>query len=194
MGFFCPFREFFVLNTTIEGEGHSFGCHGTLKVKAILTGVTPPVSRDIEDEGHSYGCNTSCVTWHLLIRSDPRTHEIHSIVRAMVTICINDFGVSWTGIEPLSSSNVIYSRLFSFTTDTCIIHGSSLLVLSYKYWLHERVTWGIVTPRKPMLTSIRPLLRCRFFISLIYSQVAQWDISFPDCPFAVLSSHRVLLI
>ena len=29
VGFFRPFREFFVHNAIIEGEGHSFGCHAS---------------------------------------------------------------------------------------------------------------------------------------------------------------------
>ena len=28
----------------------------------------------------------------------------------------------------------------------------------YKYWLLERVTWEIVTPRKPMSTKVKPRL------------------------------------
>ena len=32
------------------------------------------------------------------------------------------------------------------------------LLILYKYWLHERVTGEIVTPRKPMATEVKPRL------------------------------------
>ena len=40
----------------------------------------------------------------------------------------------------LEHINLIYT-LFMYDTDDIVL---------YKYWLHERVTWEIVTPRKPM--------------------------------------------
>ena len=35
-------------------------------------------------------------------------------------------------------------------------------VLLYKYWLHERLTWEIVIPRKPMSTEAKPRLTLVF--------------------------------
>ena len=41
----------------------------------------------------------------------------------------------------------------------CRIHERVIL---YIYWLHERVTWEIVTPRKPLLTEAKPKMTLIF--------------------------------
>ena len=35
-------------------------------------------------------------------------------------------------------------------------HNGGWKLILYKYWLHERVTWEIVTPRKPRSTEAKP--------------------------------------
>ena len=37
-----------------------------------------------------------------------------------------------------------------------------LIIILYKYWLHERVTWEIVILKKPMSTKAKPKLTLVF--------------------------------
>ena len=49
----------------------------------------------------------------------------------------------------LQNTSILYHyKMNPYHVITTCIHSMSL----HKYWLHERVTWEIVTPRKPMST------------------------------------------
>ena len=48
-----------------------------------------------------------------------------------------------------SAGDIDFYQMSLSQSESTILHESIIL---YKYWLHERVTWEIINPRKPMIT------------------------------------------
>ena len=85
---------------------------------------------------------------------------VHGDVNSLVWV--TNVGSLWTIMIPQYSTSILiftitnYLLLYTLLKRFMFCYISVLLVATfYKYWLHERVTWEIVTPRKPMSTEAK---------------------------------------
>ena len=85
---------------------------------------------------------------------------VHGDVNSLVWV--TNVGSLWTIMIPQYSTSILiftitnYLLLYTLFKRFMFCFISVLLVATlYKYWLHERVTWEIVTQRKPMSTEAK---------------------------------------
>ena len=99
----------------------------------------------------------------ILLKGDGMVTELYWMVSEWSLKC-TCHSVDWTVTERWPNGAFQASR-----NGAVLSCGNLMYYLSgwgevriYKYWLHERVTWEIVIPRKPMLTEAKPRLTLVF--------------------------------
>ena len=112
----------------------------------------------------SYSVNSNAHTTPVRIYGEPYAHKF----------CAVDIFWNITrrqAILPVAKFHYVLGRGFMIKR-----------VILYKYWLHERVTWEIVTPRKPMSTEAKPRL------TLVFEG---WQ--FPMLPSRAVNNYYIIL-